>query len=266
MSAETPSAAFAQLLMALGRQPQERTRDEVFAALGLDDGGYFLTRLAAADSILRECRVEVQPKLQDDPPDGTFLLRQKDAGASSLATVIDRLSRHESASQEFKSTYWCDLRRFLQCPNAPTKQLRSDSVKHSALKSVAGFLTTGGGTLFIGVNDAGEVLGLRPDLEILRQDRRNIDQLINNIKTDIAQRFRDGNTVNDYVSINPVDFGDEHVVQLEVASRRKLSFLASSGLDHELFRRQGNRTIAVKVYELEEFQAWRHERGLAVAS
>ena len=264
MSAHYPSAAFAKLFMALGRQPQERTRDEVFDALGLDDGDYFLTKLSAADRILLECGVEVLPSLQDEPLDGTFLLRRKNAGIPSGAAVRDRLAGIESASKEFKSTYWCDLRRLSHQPGATGTQLRSDAVKHSALKSVAGFLTTGGGTLFIGVSDAGEVLGLRPDLEILHESRRNVDQLTNNIKTDIADRFRDGNTVNDYVSIEALDVGDVQILQLEVASRRTLSFLASPERDHKLFRRQGNRTIAVEICELEEFQAWRSEHILSV--
>ena len=244
--------------MALGRQPQERTRDELFSALGLGAGGYFLTKLADADRILRECGVEVRPGLQDEPPDGMFLLRQRDAGTASEAAVRNRLSKLESASQEFKSTYWCDLRQLEHQPGAASKVLRSESVKHSALKSVAGFLTTGGGTLFIGVGDAGEVLGLGPDLGILAPARQNVDQLINIIRTDVVGRFRDGNTVNDYVTIAAVDVADVQVLQLDVASRRTLSFLAPPGGDHQLFRRQGNRTTAVEVYELEEFQAWRN--------
>ena len=262
MSAQYPSAALAELLMALGRQPQERTRDELFDALGLNDRDYFLTKLAAAAAILRECGVEVQPQLQDEPPDGMFLLRRKDAGISTEATILDRLARLESASQEFKSTYWCDLDRRSHQPAATSQQLRLDDVKHSALKSVAGFLTTGGGTLFIGVDDAGQPLGLRPDLEILQPGRRNVDQLINNIKTDIAQRFRDGNTVNDYVAITAVDVGNEQILQLEVTSRRKLSFLALPKRDHELFRRQDNRTTKVEVYGVEEFLVWRSEHVL----
>ena len=148
--------------------------------------------------------------------------------------------------------------------SAGGEQLRSESVKHSALKSVAGFLTTGGGTIFIGVGDAGEVLGLRPDLEILAQGRQNVDQLINNIRTDVAQRFRDRDTINDYLTITPVAIQDAQVLQLEVASRRTLSFMSSPGDDYQLFRRQGNRTTTVKVYEVQEFQAWRNVNVLPV--
>ena len=259
MSVQGPSPKFAKLLMALGSRPQERTLDELFDALGLDQEDYLLTRLADAERTLRDCGVEITPRLQDEPPDGTFLLRQKNARVSSPADLHDRLSQLESASQEFKATYWYDLRRSSYQPEATIQELRSDDVKHSALKSVAGFLTTGGGTLYIGVEDTGQALGLGPDLSLLQDGRRNVDQLINNIKTDIANRFRDGNTVNDYVSIDAVDCEDVQILQVEVASRRKLSFLTLSERCYQLFRRQGNRTSTVEIYELEEFQTWRSE-------
>lgn len=266
MDAATPSPAFAKLFMALGQQPQERTRDELFDALGLDAGDHFLTKIAAADSILRQCGIEIRPRLQDDPPDGIFLLRRKDADIPTETTILDQLAKLESASQEFKSTYWCDFREFSSQVGANGKQLRSESVKQAALKAIAGFLTTGGGTLFIGVDDAGRVLGLRPDLDILKPDHQNVDQLINNIKTDIAQRFRDRNTINDYVSITAIDVRNVQILQLKVASRSKLSFLGPPKRDdnYQLFRRQGNRTTEVKVYEVEEFQAWRSKHVLSV--
>ncbi|MDE0522589.1 MAG: ATP-binding protein [Boseongicola sp.] len=249
--------------MALGSRPQERTLDQLFDVLGLDEEEYFLTRLAKADRILRECKVEIQPRLQDKPPDGMFLLRQIDMVVLSESAVREQLARHESSSQEFKSTYWCDLQRRQHQSCATVQQLRSEAVKHSALKSIAGFLTTGGGTLFIGVNDSGEALGLQPDLSILQDNRRHVDQLINNIKTDVTQRFRDGNTVNDYIRIEAVEIDDVTILRLDVTSRRKLTFLAPAKGDAQLFRRQDNRTISVQIYELEEFLEWRSEHILA---
>ena len=92
MSAQYLTPALAELLMALGQQPQERTRVEVFELLGLDDEEYFLTKLATADRMLRGCGVEVQPSLQNEPPDGTFVLRRRSVGASSEAAIRDRLA------------------------------------------------------------------------------------------------------------------------------------------------------------------------------
>lgn len=262
MSALQPSPALAKLLIALGNTPQETTLDELFELLGLDQEQYILTRLVRADAILADFGVDAQPKLQDAPLDGTVLLRIENGGSLTEVNVAQCLAVGETAMQEFKSTYWCDLKRRLHQPDATPNQLRSDGVKHAALKSLAGLLTTGGGTLFIGVSDDGEILGLQPDLEILREGRRSIDQLINNIKTDIAQRFRDGNTVNDYVRVEAVAVENKHVLRLKVASRRTLSFLASDEQDHRLYRRQDNRTIPVEIYELEEFQTWRREHIL----
>ena len=252
-----PSPALAKLLIALGSTPQETTLNELFHALGLGHEEYFLTRLVDADRILGDFGIEVQPKLQDAPPDATLLLRIENAGSATATDVSECIAAGETATQEFKSTYWCDLRRRSHQPDATPQQLRSDGVKHAALKTLAGLLTTGGGTLFIGVSDAGEILGLQSDLEILQESRRNVDQLINNIKTDIAHRFRDGNTVNGYVRIEAIAVGGEHVLRLQVTSRRTLSFLTTDEPGHRLYRRQDNRTVPVEIYELEEFQAWR---------
>lgn len=262
MSALKPSPELAKLLIALGNTPQETTLDELFELLGLDKEQYFLARLVRADAILANLGIDAQPRLQDAPLEGPVLLQTENVGSLTEANLAECLAVGETATQEFKSTYWCDLKRRLHQPDAAVNQLRSDGVKHAALKSLAGLLTTGGGTLFIGVSDDGKILGLQPDLEILGESRRNVDQLINNIKTDIAQRFRDGNTVNDYVRVDAVAAGSEHVLRLKVASRRTLSFLASDGQDHRLYRRQDNRTTPVEIYELEEFQAWRRDHVL----
>ena len=133
-------------------------------------------------------------------------------------------------------------------------------MKHSALKSIAGFLTSGGGTLFIGVDDEGSIVGLEPDLAILTKGSQNVDRLVNIIKSDIEHRFRDGSTVNDYVAINVIEEDDTQLLQLDIASRQALSFLAPKNGDYELFRRQGNRTTRVKIFELEEFQQSRNAR------
>ena len=254
-------AAGAKLLIALGSRPQEITLDELFDVFGLDGERFFLTRLAHADSMLRNYGVDVQPRLQDQSPDGRYVLRIEQVRPPTDADLLECLAAGETAKQEFKSTYWYDLQRSSKQANATANQLRSEDVRHSALKSVAGFLTTGGGTLFIGVDDAGDVLGIGPDIQILK-GRRNIDQLINIIKTDIAHRFRDGNTINDYVRIAAVPVGNEQVLRLEVTSRHTLSFLTYEGRTVRLYRRQDNRTVQVEIFELEEFQAWRRRHVL----
>ena len=266
MDPSIPSRATAALLHALNSRDLEIASTELFRALNLDESDYFLRNLEKASAILHGFDIAILPTRYDFAKDSMLVLRKSNKETDHEASLIDRIKLQESANQEFKSTYWCDVVRMRHQTSVQINELRSDAVKHSALKSVAGFLTTGGGTLYIGVDDNGEIIGLCPDLRILSSASRNIDQLVNNIRTDIAQRFRDGNTVNDYVTVTPRSIKSCQVLELAIASRRRLSFLKcgrSDKSDYELYRRQGNRTTRVKVYDVIEFEEWRDEHIFA---
>jgi len=80
-----------------------------------------------------------------------------DAGTSHDATVEDLILAGESQTIEFKSTArW----------NAHTGQ-HDPRLEHVIVKTVCGFLNAEGGSLLIGVEDAGALLGLEPDLGTL---------------------------------------------------------------------------------------------------
>jgi uncharacterized membrane protein YeaQ/YmgE (transglycosylase-associated protein family) len=74
------------------------------------------------------------------------------------ATVRELIDGGESASVEFKSTARHNLR---------TGQ-RDDRMEAVVAKTLAGFLNGRGGTLLIGVDDAGTVLGLDEDLQHMK--------------------------------------------------------------------------------------------------
>ncbi|MGB0415434.1 MAG: RNA-binding domain-containing protein [Coraliomargarita sp.] len=71
----------------------------------------------------------------------------------ATASVRDIISRGESKRREFKSTMRVNLHT-----NKPGKEIET-----AWLKGVAAFLNTDGGTLLLGVNDAGEITGLEVD-------------------------------------------------------------------------------------------------------
>ncbi len=73
----------------------------------------------------------------------------------SAAELIDA---GESATVEFKSTARHNVR----------SNQRDDRIEAVVAKTVAGFLNTRGGTLIIGVDDAGTVLGLDDDLRYMK--------------------------------------------------------------------------------------------------
>ena len=66
------------------------------------------------------------------------------------------LAGAETSHIEYKSSAYYSYR----------KGVPERVILHSVLKTIAGFLNAGGGTLAIGVSDDGDVLGIKPDLEL----------------------------------------------------------------------------------------------------
>ncbi len=77
--------------------------------------------------------------------------------------IINLIAQGESAQLEFKSTARWDLK----------ENKKSKVMKEVILKTVAAFLKTDGGTLLIGVEDNGNILGLKPDYQTLQKKNRD---------------------------------------------------------------------------------------------
>ena len=88
--------------------------------------------------------------------------------------IAELVKLGESAVLEFKSTLQWDV---LQ--KQPNKALRK-----SSLKTIAGFMNTEGGTLLIGVEDDGNILGLDNDLGLVGGSRDKFEQTLVNLITD----------------------------------------------------------------------------------
>ena len=82
------------------------------------------------------------------------LRRDVDEPPIDLKTLV---AEGEGPALEFKSSARYNLH---------TKQ-RDDEMEWTIVKSVAGFANLGGGTLLVGINDAGEAVGLANDLKLL---------------------------------------------------------------------------------------------------
>ena len=83
----------------------------------------------------------------------------------------------ENEAVEFKSTLRINL---------STKQ-KDNRIQHSVLKTIAAFLNSKGGVLFIGVSDQGELLGVENDH--FQNEDKMLQHLINIIKTQIGVQF-----------------------------------------------------------------------------
>ncbi|MDB4889968.1 MAG: hypothetical protein JWL61_1823 [Gemmatimonadetes bacterium] len=101
--------------------------------------------------------------------DGYQRLTHGETIATEDDTFEARLSRGEGTQTEFKST----LRVNLHTGENDQK------LEHAVLKTLAAFLNSKGGTLFVGVNDEGEILGLDRD-KFVSEDKMllHLDNLI----------------------------------------------------------------------------------------
>lgn len=175
----------------------------------------------------------------------------------TVEEVRIRVAAGEGATTEFKSTMLVCLRTITQNPNASKAELRSDAVTHSVLKTVAAFLNTSGGSLYVGVGDGGEVIGVESDFPLLGNGASN-DVWELRFRELVSNNFLDGKSVNNLLQVSFTLIDGLTVAHISVASRSKISYLKSLKVNsHEVYVRQGNRTVSLSFPEFEEFLAFR---------
>lgn len=86
-----------------------------------------------------------------------------DCPGGNITTLQDIIAQGESATLEFKSSLRWDCRQ----------NVVNEDIEAAVLKTLAAFLNTGGGTLIIGVDDDGQVVGLARDYGTFRKKNRD---------------------------------------------------------------------------------------------
>lgn len=70
-------------------------------------------------------------------------------------------------------------------PGQAQKEIRK-RLHTEITKTIAAFLNTSGGTLLIGVDDSGGILGIEPDFRYLHRDRQDTDGWLQSLRTAIT--------------------------------------------------------------------------------
>lgn len=146
---------------------------------------------------------------------------------TSPTSIAEILEGGETATVEFKSTARTNLHT----------GARDDAIELVLAKTVAGFLNADGGMLIIGVNDAGEPIGLDDDLKLMKQSDHDRYQLWLNdyLETTlgkpalafIATRFEPVRDVD--VVVITVDRADGPVFVNEPGNKRTADFYVRMG-------------------------------------
>ena len=154
------------------------------------------------------------------------------------------IAQGESETLEFKSSFRYDLRQ----------QKVNKALEGVIMKTLAGMMNSEGGTLLIGVDDEGKILGLTLDYQTLkRQDADGFEQALNN---SIASNL--GTPACEWVKIFFHQHEGKEVCRIRVIPAPQPVY-AKEGNDSKFYLRTGSGTRALTLQEAIEFiqQKWR---------
>lgn len=242
------------LLAAVVRGKAEATLEQLFSLLDLPREESTLAKIVAVGEQMTKMGLRLTPEITQGELDTVRRVDFIEPLRVSEETVYSELQRREASDLEFKSSLLYDHKRAAYDKSATGKDLRSEDVLLSALKTIAAFLTSGGGTLYIGVDDDGKIIGISFDFICMTSNpaKFSSDGWELTLRDLIKSRFKDGEAINDYVNCQIFSFEGKLVARIQIASRRRLSFLNGKN-GCACYRRQGNRTEQVFIYQLEEF-------------
>ncbi len=135
--------------------------DEIIGEIGLLNGDFRLGTLKANDDskVIRICAKKIFDKNYVSVETSLHITRILSKRITNYLRSTIQISSKELIAQgehekmEFKSTMRWNLKA----------NKRDKAITHAVLKTIAAFLNTEGGILFVGVSDEGEILGLEKD-------------------------------------------------------------------------------------------------------
>lgn len=162
-------------------------------------GNGIIAKINYCIAVFDQFQLELIPPAEEGDLNQVRIVRPK--GMAQLSTEeITIVSRNgETQTIEFKSSLWFDRARSHNDPTATVDQLKSQKVLHSSLKTIAAFMNSDGGTLFIGIADDGNVCGINDDFICLGFEHANTDQWELQLRSAIDSLFYEGSRVNDYI-------------------------------------------------------------------
>jgi hypothetical protein len=149
--------------------------------------------------------------------------------------ILEKIKKDESNILEFKSTLRINLH---------TNEI-DRKVEYSVLKTLAAFLNSGGGTLFIGISNNGEILGIENDR--FENTDKFLLHLTNIIKEKIGKKFLH------LIEFNTIKINQKYLVQIECKKSKYPVFLKNQLNEEEFYIRTGPSNTELKGSELMEF-------------
>lgn len=220
-----PSEYFPSLFASLTPQQQERARFWHALPKGWEQMDYweFLQRrrVLIADVVRAAFNKLCSGQLPEEGEPLSFV------GHGSESSVEELLGEAETERVEFKSSAYYSYK-----PDVPERV-----ITESVVKTIAGFLNAGGGTLLVGIADDGEVVGIQPDLDMKNFDG---DRYVNSLTTVIERSLGPLASTMAKVRLEAVD--GVQVALMEVAPSPEPVYARVSKWNRAFFVRVNNST------------------------
>jgi len=158
--------------------------------------------------------------------------------------IIKRIKDRESSNVERKSSFRYDIN---------LKQLNPKVIEKIIAKTVQAFMNAEGGTLFIGVDDDGNILGLLEDYKTL--DKGNSDKFELKLRQSLENYLND-KIVNELIQIDFHTIEEREICELNIKKSPKPIILTAEG-KQEFYVRIGNSS---KPYSFNEFYEYSKRR------
>lgn len=243
-----PRLLCATAARALG-SPVETTLVQLLHEYGLDQNQQILVSLRELQDCLEEHSLACTPPIGHGGLSDPRVI--SNISTLSLASVQHEIARLETAKVEFKSSLEVDRKRIVNDPGRPISDYRSELVLGATLKTVAAFANSGGGTIFLGVEDNGNICGLAEDFSAVSA-KGNYDGFDLYLRSIIRSRFSEGSSFNSYVNMHLYEDNGLSFLRMEVAARRRLTFLKQNDGNWGLFIRSGTQTNSIPYQDIEQ--------------
>lgn len=149
--------------------------------------------------------------------------------------IYESIKKGENETLEFKSTFRTNLH---------TNEI-DRKVEYSALKTIAAFMNSKGGTLLVGISDSGEIIGVEKD------NFENSDKFSLHITNLIKTRLGKNSTSlvkNDFIKVD-----GKTVLKIRCKRGDKPLFLKTQDNEEEFYIRTGPSSMQIKGSELLEY-------------
>jgi len=185
----------------------------------------------------------LMPIAEDENLEKVGIVVSADSETKFQTNIIELINKGETSNIEFKSTLRVNLHT-----SSPDKKM-----EHSCMKTLAAFANSSGGVLFIGVDDAKEILGLEHDLKSFGNKKDLMDEFQKHLDNIIEQYF-----TNAFFSLVQISFplvNEKTICMLEVKRSQKQIILnnKADGNKQEFFIRRSASTKALEATEMIEY-------------